>query len=66
MNTAIKKIKQYFQRTYKNKMYAMVLILAGIFSMKIADDSTFLIFALILGVPLFLTGKELMEEDWIW
>ncbi len=34
--------------------------------MKIADDSTFLIFALILGVPLFLTGKELMEEDWIW
>lgn len=66
MNISGEKLKRYFQRTYKNKVYALVLITTGIFSTKIAGDSVFLILALFFGVPLFLTDKEIVEEDWAW
>jgi len=44
----------------KNKIYSLVLILIGVVPILINQDGTFFIFALMLGVPLFLA-----KENWI-
>ena len=44
----------------KNKIYSIIFILLGAMSIFIECDSTFFIFALILGLPLFFA-----RENWI-
>ena len=53
-------IVRYFERTYKNKLCAIALFIAGWASIKIANDATFFIYLLIFALPLFFT-----HEEWI-
>ena len=56
--------------TYKDKVYyakqklvGVILIGLGIISAVISDDGTFLIFMLIMSIPLFGKDKVLMTEE---
>lgn len=42
----------------KNKIYSVLLMLIGIIPILIGKDSTFLVFALIIGIPLFCAKKN--------
>ena len=44
----------------KNKLYALILIGIGWLSIIPEGDGTFLVFALVLGLPLFFS-----KENWI-
>lgn len=54
-----------------NKLIALVLIGAGAFAVWIEGDGTFLIFALLIGVPMFFAKenwttievREITEDD---
>ena len=53
-----KKIKRYLRRTYKNKIMAVVLVALGILSLCWTMDATFLVFAGLIALPLFLAEKN--------
>lgn len=55
-----KKVKSYFKRTYKNKLAALALITLGALSVGLENDGTFLVFTLLIGMPLFFDN-----ENWI-
>ena len=55
-----KKVKRYFQRTYKNKLIALGLITLGALSVGLENDGTFLVFTLLIGMPLFFDN-----ENWV-
>lgn len=42
----------------KNKIYSLILIGIGALSILIGYDSTFFIFALMIGLPLFFAKKN--------
>lgn len=44
----------------KNKLYAIIFILIGAVSILIDQDTTFFIFALMFGIPLFFA-----KDNWI-
>jgi hypothetical protein len=44
----------------KNKVYSLMLIVLGAFSIFIEYDATFFVFALLFGLPLFFS-----KENWI-
>jgi len=44
----------------KNKIYSFVLILIGVVPILTERDGTFLLFALMIGLPLFFS-----KENWI-
>ena len=48
----------YMQRTLKNKVIAITFIGVGVGGLLLGKDATFLVFSLILGVPLFFTTKD--------
>lgn len=48
------------KETIKNKIYALVLIGTGFFSIFLENDSTVFIFFCLIGVPLFFA-----KENWI-
>ena len=53
-------LMRYISRTINNKILALVLIACGIVSVYVENDSTFLMFTLIGGIPLFLTRKKII------
>lgn len=53
-----REIVRYFEKTWKNKLCAIGLIAIGLFSACFLKDSTFLVFALFIGIPLFVSGKN--------
>lgn len=61
MKYIIKAFVKYILRTYKNKLAALVMIVAGILVTALTDDATFLIFVTTFGIPLFIT-----KEDWFY
>lgn len=48
-----RKFMRRYPETYKNKMYAIALVIVGLVSMGILKDMTFLVLTLLVGVPLF-------------
>ena len=52
---------RYIRRTLANKVCAVALALAGIVVTKIDGDATFLVFALMFGVPMFFA-----HERWVY
>lgn len=50
----------------KNKLYAVVLILLGIFTTWVLEgDITFLILAVLIGAVLFISKEPLIvDDDW--
>ena len=61
---------QQAYNTYKDKLYyakqkltGVILIGLGIISAVISDDGTFLVFMLIMSIPLFGKDKVLMIEE---
>lgn len=59
-NKQNKELVTYISRTFKNKVCALALLICGIVSVYVVNDPTFLVFASIGGVPLFLTRKRVI------
>ena len=63
MNSTGKKMRKfisYLKRTIVNKLCAIALVVMGLISTKIGDDSNFLVFAIIFGVILFTAKDDCM------
>lgn len=58
MTKIIKAIKKNLRRTYKNKLCALALIIIGIGPIYLENDATFMIFALLIGLPLFFAKQN--------
>ena len=53
-----KRFVRYMRRTYKNKIVAIALLTIGWLSTLIDNDGTFLLLAVMFGVPLLFTNKN--------
>ena len=53
-----RKFMRYIGRTYKNKLAALALFATGALAVHMLNDGTFLLFALIIGIPMFLTTRD--------
>ena len=55
-------IVRYFERTYKNKLFAIALFAMGYSSMFLDGDCTFFVFMLIFALPLFFTSEKWVAQ----
>ena len=62
-NSLGKRIGACIHRTYKQKLFASLLVNFGCIATMLTGDGEFLGTTLFLGVPLFLCGRNLMDED---
>lgn len=51
---------RYWQRTWRNKVYALALLFIGTVSMMIGHDGTLLIITALFAIPMFFS-----RENWI-
>lgn len=51
---------RYWRRTWRNKVCALTMLLAGILSVCIDYDATFLVATVMFAIPLFFSN-----ENWI-
>lgn len=56
----ILRFTRYLEETFKNKLYATILIMLGIIPTKIDGDATFLVLMLMFGIPLFFARKNVV------
>lgn len=54
----IRKFVRHIRRTLRNKLYAIALIMVGIILRFISNDITFLVFTLLIGIPMFFSNKN--------
>lgn len=54
----IRKFVKYIRRTLRNKLCAIALIMVGIILRFISNDITFLVFTLLIGMPMFFSNKN--------
>lgn len=54
----IKRFVNYMRRTFKNKLLAIALLVVGIVSAALSKDGTFLVFVLMISLPLFVSKKD--------
>lgn len=52
---------RYIRRTLANKVCAVALALGGVLVTKLDGDATFLVLALMIGVPMFFA-----HERWVY
>ena len=52
------KFKRYIRRTYKNKICALALIIVGMGPIYLENDATFMVVALLFGIPLFFSKEN--------
>ena len=55
-----RKVERYLEETWRNKLIAVVILAIGVFTARISTDATFLIFTLLLGIPLFLSKENVI------
>lgn len=53
-----RKFMKYIGRTYKNKLAALALVGTGVLAVNVLNDGTFMLFALVIGIPMFLTTRD--------
>lgn len=56
----IYRFKRYMRRTYKNKLCAIVLLMAGMVPVWLDRDGTALLLMLVIAIPLFFSKKNYM------
>ena len=59
--TNMSRLKRYFRRTLKNKLWAMSLIGIGVISLIFSkdNDGTILVLTIILGLPIFFSNENM-------
>lgn len=53
MKRKIRMITRYIRRTFMNKVIAIIIFMLGLFSAKLSNDGTFMLFTTFLSIPLF-------------
>lgn len=53
MKRKIRMITRYIRRTFMNKVIALIIFMLGLFSAKLSNDGTFMLFTTFLSIPLF-------------
>ena len=59
------KFIKYIKETWKNKLFAIFLLLTGLLGLYLDKDGTLFILALIFSIPLFITNKSVFYKDWV-
>lgn len=59
--TNMSRLKRYFRKTLKNKLWAMSLIGIGVISLIFSkdNDGTILVLTIILGLPIFFSNENM-------
>lgn len=58
MFTILQKIVQNIIRTYKNKLWALALLVIGFITMKVSNDSTVMILLAVFSATLFFSKEN--------
>ena len=58
MFTILQKIVQNIIRTYKNKLWALALLVIGFITMKVSNDFTVMILLAVFSVTLFFSKEN--------
>lgn len=53
-----KKVKGYFRRTLLNKIFAIAMVLVGLWSTTIDGNITVAVFAILFAIPLFFSRRN--------
>lgn len=61
LNNYGKNFIYYMQRTIKNKLCALGIIIIGIASKTIDQDGTFLLLTILMGLALFLANDDIFK-----
>lgn len=59
-NKRVNKKTNNLRKTFKNKLTALILLLTGLIPLMFYQDATFLMFAAVIGIPLFFA-----KDEWI-
>lgn len=51
----------YMQRTIKNKLVSLGLIILGLASVPVVEEGTFLLLTILMGLALFLAKDDIFE-----
>lgn len=54
----MRRFVRYFQRTLKQKLYALTMIAIGIVPVWLDGDATALVFVLFFAVPMLISSKR--------
>lgn len=57
------KFIKYIKETWKNKLFAIFLLLTSLLVLYLDKDGTLLILALIFSIPLFITKENVFYKD---
>ena len=49
------------ERTIKNKLFALAIIILGMVSVPILEEGTFLVFTILIGLALFFAKDNIFE-----
>lgn len=55
------KFVRYIRRTWKNKLAAIALMVAGLLAMGVDGDGSIFVFTAIIGIPLFFTRVKCVD-----
>lgn len=55
------KFREYFKRTWKNKLLSVALLIFGYISTIIDNDSTALIVIMLFAIPLFFAKEDIFN-----
>lgn len=56
-----KGMKNYFQRTWKNKLVAIILIVIGLPIFEIKNDIAFTVFSVLFGIMMFCARDDMFK-----
>ena len=54
-------MKNYIKKTWKNKLFAIILVLIGSYTLKFDTDGTGFLFVLIFAIPLFFATENFID-----
>ena len=63
LNNCMKKFVKYMERTIKNKLYALTVVILGLISLPVLEDGTFLLITILIGAALFFAKDDVFEME---
>ena len=61
LNNYMERFIEHMQRTIKNKVYALGMIILGLASVPVLEEGTFLLITILMGLALFFAKDDIFE-----
>lgn len=52
-----------FRKTWKQKIWALCMMVIGLITTIITKDATLLVFSMMLGIPIIMTSDDVFDDE---